>query len=310
MSSAPHTRPGVLPSREAGRRAGAGRAEIALTGAAGTVGRAVIDELVARGVRPLAIVRSAGSAAALAGTADVVLADVERSGWLEHDLVQTRRLFMLTPLHPRQDELQRRIIDAAKRAGVAHVVKLSALGADPDARVAIHRQHGLGDAHLIGSGMGYTCLRPNAFMQNAVQWRASIARTGAIVLPVGDARVSMIDVRDIAAAAAQVLTTPDLSDQVYELTGPEALSYAEVADHLSRATGRTIRHRDVPPGEARRTLLSAGMPEWAVDARLELYATYRAGAAERTTTTVADLTGRPPRRFVDFAAELGPVLQR
>lgn len=307
MPWASHTQPDVLPRTEAG--GGAAAAGIALTGATGTVGRAVIAELAARGVRPLAIVRAAESAAALAGAADTVLADLDRPERLEHDLAGTRRLFMLTPLHPRQDALQRRIVDAAGRAGVAHVVKLSALGADPDARVAIHRQHGRGDAHLIASGMGYTCLRPNAFMQNAVQWQGSIARTGAITLPAGDARVSMIDVRDIAAVAARVLTAPELSNQVHELTGPEALSYAEVADCLSHAAGRTIRHRDVAPDEARRAMLSAGMPAWAVDARLELYATYRAGAAQRTTTTVAELTGRPPRRFADFAAEFGPGLR-
>ena len=282
--------------------------DIALTGATGTVGRAVIGELAARGVRPRAIVRGTPGAT-LAGSADIAVADLEHSEHLEQRLVGTRRLLVITPLHPQQGALQRRIIDAAGRAGVAHVVKLSALGADPAARTEIHRQHGLGDAHLIRSGMGYTCLRPNAFMQNAVQWQASIARTDAIALPVGDARVSMIDARDIAAVAAQVLTAPELDNGVHDLTGPEALTYAEVAEHLSRAVGRTIGHRDVRPDEARCAMLSAGMPPWAADARLELYATYRAGAAALTTTTVAELTGRPPRRFADFAAELGRRLR-
>lgn len=282
--------------------------EIAVTGATGTVGRAVVDELAALGLRPRALVRSSERVADLADRAELVLGDLERPERLARLLAGVERAFVLTPLHPRQDDLQVRIVDAARLAGVTHVVKLSAWGADPAAAARIHHQHGVGDRHLERSGMGFTCLRPNAFMQNAKQWQASIARRSAIALPAGDARVSMIDARDIAAVAVRLLTAPHLENATYDLTGPQALSYAEVAESLSRAAGRTIRHDDVSPEQARDAMRAAGMPAWAVEARLELYATYRAGTAERTTTAVADLLGRRPRRFDEFAAELGPGL--
>lgn len=307
MKSGQDTRPNVLPRDRDG--AAPRGSHIAVTGATGTVGRALLHELAARGLRPRALVR-ARPGAATAGLADVVEADLERPGELCDALRGAQRLFLLTPLRPDQDVLQMAVVDAARRAGVTHVVKVSALGADPDAAPRILRQHGRAERHLIESGIGYTCLRPNAFMQNAAQWQASIAEHDAIMLPAGDARVSLIDARDIAAAAAEVLTAPAPADGIHDLTGPEALSYTELAAWLSRASGRTIRHLDVPPERALRAMLQAGIPEWTARARLELYATYRAGEAAVTATGVSDLTGRAARRFSDFAAELGPRLRR
>jgi uncharacterized protein YbjT (DUF2867 family) len=278
-------------------------AQIVITGATGTVGRALLADLAHRGYRPKALVRP-GSGAVAEPFADVVAVDLTQPDTVRDALAGARQLFLLTPLHPRQDRLQRGVIDAARSAGVAHVVKLSALGADPVARTLIQRQHGRADAALIESGMEYTLLRPNAFMQNAMQWLATIEKLDAIVMPAGDARVSMIDARDVAAVAAKALTEPGLERAVLDLTGPEALSYAELAGCLSDVCGRPIRHLDLEPTEAASAMRAAGMPDWAVQARLELYATYRAGEAEPVTTTVSDLIGRPARRFVSFAAEL------
>ncbi len=289
--------------------AGGGNGMIAATGATGTVGSALLEELAARGWRPLALVRPGSAAAAATLPADVVEADLERPDSVGKALGGVTRLFLLTPLHPHQDILQGEIIEAARRAHVAHVVKLSALDAGPDAATEIQRQHGRAERALVESGMTYTLLRPNAFMQNAFQWRAMIARRQAIVLPVGNARVSMIDARDVAAVAARALTDPGLDNATYELTGPEALSYPEIADCLSEAAGRPIRHLDLTPSDAAQAMRAAGMPDWAVRARLELYATYRAGEAERVTDTVAALTGQRPRRFATFAATLASALR-
>jgi uncharacterized protein YbjT (DUF2867 family) len=284
-------------------------AQIVLTGATGTIGRALLANLAHRGYRPKALVRL-GSSAAIEPFADVVPVDLEQPETLRDALTGARELFLLTPLHPRQDELQCGVIDAALDAGVTHVVKLSALGADPTAGTLIQRQHGRAEAALAESGMEYTLLRPNAFMQNAIQWLATIEKLNAVVVPAGDARVSMIDARDVAAVAAKALTEPGLEHAVLDLTGPEALSYAEAAACLTHLCGRPIRHLNLAPEDAASAMRMAGMPDWAVRARLELYATYRAGEAERVTTTVSDLIGRPARRFISFAAELCARLGR
>jgi uncharacterized protein YbjT (DUF2867 family) len=282
---------------------------IVITGATGTIGRALLAELAARGCRPKALVRP-GSGASAAPFAEVVAADLERPDTVRSALAGASQLFLLTPFHPHQDDLQRGIVDAARQAGVEHIVKLSALGADPGARTMIHRQHGRAEQAIAESGMAYTLLRPNAFMQNAMQWLATIEKLDAIVVPAASARVSMIDARDVAAVAARALTEPRLRNSAYDLTGPEALGYADVAGYLSSVCGRTIRHLDLAPADAAKAMRAAGMPDWAVRARLELYSTYRAGEAERVSSAVPRLTGRPARRFGDFAEELADRLRR
>jgi uncharacterized protein YbjT (DUF2867 family) len=284
---------------------------IAVTGATGSVGRALVAELAAHGVRPRLLVRpDTPRVAEVAGYGEVVPADLRRPTTLDAALRGVERLFLLTPFQPDQGVMQLSLIEAAQRCGVRTVVKLSALGADPDAETLIHRQHGRADQALVESGLRYVLLRPNAFMQNVRQWLPTIERFDAIVLPAGDARVSMVDVRDIAAVAARILLDPRIRSGRHDLTGPAALSYAEVARELSMVAGRPIRHLDVTEAEAATMMRAADVPDWAIRARLELYATYRQGAAEVVTTTVSDVTGRPARGFAALAAELTNQLRR
>lgn len=273
---------------------------VTVLGATGTVGTALLTALADRGVRPRAVVRP-GSVRGLAG-ADTVEGDLTRPESLP--LAGTRSLFLLTPLHPAQDVLQRGIVDAARKAGVEHVVKLSALRAGPNAGCAIHRQHGLAEVALAESGLRHTIVRPNGFMQNMRQWLPGITGRGVIALPVGDARVSWVDARDVAAVAAAALTEPGRDGAVLEVTGPRALDYPTVAGYFSRELGTEVRFVDVSPDAAFDAMTAAGMPPWAVQARLELYATYRAGEAERVTDTVSEVTGRPARPLDGVIADL------
>ncbi|MEV4949577.1 NmrA family NAD(P)-binding protein [Streptomyces sp. NPDC053755] len=283
---------------------------IAVLGGTGNIGRALLRELDGLGHRAVALVRP-GRGPAVAEYADPVEVGTEGADGFVRALKGCAALFLLTPFHPRQDLLQRRVARAAADAGVGHVVKVSALGADPASPVLVHRQHGLAEQALARLGLPYTSLRPNAFMQNAAQWLPTIASRGAVILPAGRARVSMVDVRDIAAAAAVLLTGPPPGEGgvVYELTGPEAIGYAEVAAALSAAAGREIRYLDVPPSRAAEAMRASGVPAWAVEARLQLYATYVAGEAETVTGAVKELTGRDARSFAAFAAELAPRLK-
>lgn len=276
---------------------------IVVLGGTGTVGSALLVELAARGVRPSAVVRP-GSGSPSPDVADVVEGDLTRPESLLPAFGGARSLFLLTPLHPAQDSLQRAIIDVAKRAGVERVVKVSALGADPAARCGVHRQHGLAEAALAESGLRHTVVRPNGFMQNMRQWLPGITARGVIAFPVGDAEVSWVDAHDVAAVAAAALTDPALDGAVLEVTGPQALDYPTVAGYLARWLGKEVRFVDVSPEAAFDVMTGAGMPPWAVEARLELYATYRAGEAALVTTVVHDVLGRPPRSLTGVIGEL------
>jgi uncharacterized protein YbjT (DUF2867 family) len=212
------------------------------------------------------------------------------------------RAFVVAAADERTVEWFRNAFDAAKRAGTPHVVKFSALGAGA-VDTAILRQHAETDELLAASGLPYTVLRPNSFFQNLLWSADTIRGHGAFYLPLRDARQSLVDVRDIAAVAEAVLTGPGHEGRAYDITGPESLSYADVAATLTRVLGKPVRYVDVPPEAARESMLKAGMSAWTADALTELYGAFATGRFGDTTDAVERVTGRPPIRFEQWATE-------
>jgi uncharacterized protein YbjT (DUF2867 family) len=172
--------------------------------------------------------------------------DFEQPGTLDAAMAGCDHLYLVSPPSPRQPEQERNVIDAAKRAGVAHVVKQTVLGADPEVSMAFGRWHGQIEQYLDQSGLAYTLVRPHSFMQNFLLSAQPVAEQGVLYGMTGEGRTSYSDTRDIAAVAAQVLTGPGHQGQRYIVTGPEALSAAEVAERLSAAIGRPVRYVDLP----------------------------------------------------------------
>jgi NAD(P)H dehydrogenase (quinone) len=191
-------------------------------------------------------------------------------------------------------------IDAAARAGVGHVVKSSILGSSSGSPARFIRHHGDSDAHLAAAGVPYTILRPNMYMHNVTSvWPASIGEDGLYYAPAGDARISAIDARDVAAVAASVLLSPDGHlGQAYDLTGPAALSTAECCALLGAHLGRTVTYVPVDDDAAKGAMTGFGMQKWLVDALIELYQDYRRsgtdGYASAVTDSVQAITGRAP----------------
>ena len=196
------------------------------------------------------------------------------------------------------------MIDACREAGVKHVVLNSALGAGdfPKSFPSWHRKV---EDKLAGSGMAYTILRPNGFMQNLIAYFApSIRAQGAFYQSTGNAKISHIDLRDIAAAAANILRSPSQhAGKIYELNGPEALSYAEVAEKISKATGRKVQYLDIPPDAQRKALSDMRMPDFLITALLELQEYYAAGKAARVDGALESLIHRAPTKMDDFLKE-------
>lgn len=278
---------------------------ILITGATGTVGREVVGELRrlgASGVR--ALVRDPARASFIRDAGfEIAEGDFDRPETLDAALGGVGTALLLTPPSPHTYAQQRDFIEAAKRAGVRRVVKLSALGADAGAPEGFGKWHGQAEDSLKASGLGWTILRPNFFMQNLLGQAQSIKSQGAIYQPGGDARASFIDARDIASVAARALADEGHEGKTYTLTGPAALSYGEAAAKISEAAGRPVRYVALTPEQFREGALAQGLPEWLVSALGLLNDLFASGDASEVTDDVRRVGGKEPATFDGFARD-------
>jgi uncharacterized protein YbjT (DUF2867 family) len=264
---------------------------ILISGASGNAGGAVLHAARALGLPVRAMYRDQKDAAGAPGG---VVADFADRASLRAALDGIERVYLVCGPIPQLVALESSMIDACSEAGVRHVVLNSALGAGHFAK-SFPSWHAQVEAKLQASGLGYTILRPNGFMQNIVAYNAESIRTGnAIYAAMGDTPISLVDVRDVGAAAAAILGDPGRhTGKIYELNGPEAITNGEIAGRISRIVGRDIAYIDIPEAAQRQAMLGAGMPVWQVDAILELQEYYRTGACASVDDVVADLVGRP-----------------
>src|SRR5215813_8065080 len=277
---------------------------ILITGANGNVGTIVVKKL-AEGKRPVrAFVRNRTQAReiTLPGV-ELVEGDFTKPKTFARALDGVEKLFLLTPSSAHAEQQQCNFVDAAKSAKVKRIVKLSQLGASTSAPGRFQRYHGAVEHYILKSKIPYTFLRPNLFMQGLLNFRQTIPSQGAFYAPVSHARISVIDVRDIGAAAAKTLTEPKHEEKIYELTGPEALTHAEMAEQLSQAVGKPIKHAEVLPEIMKDMFRKAGLPAWQADGVVEDYDHYRKGEAEHVSSAVRDLTGYEATFFAQFALD-------
>jgi uncharacterized protein YbjT (DUF2867 family) len=282
---------------------------ILITGATGTIGSELTRILSERGVSFRVMIRSARDAQkfdSLAGV-EVVIGDFNDTATIAQALVGIDRAFLLTNSSEQAESQQLNFVTEAQRAGVTHIVKLSQFAADLASPVRFLRYHAVVEQAIQLSGMAFTFLRPNLFMQGLLGFRASITEQGKFFAAVGDARVSAIDIRDIAAVAAAALTGSGHAGKIYTLTGPEALTHPEMADKLAIALGRSVTFIDVPPAAMRDALIQFGFPIWQADGLIEDYAHYSRNEASVVTTDVQDVTGSAPRDFSTFAHDYATV---
>ena len=275
---------------------------VLVTGATGTIGRDVAKQLARKGAAVRAGVRDQAKARKQFG-ADIALAtfDFEDTSSFPGALEGVEKVFLLPPLMPNQVEVANAFVDAAKRAGVPHIVKLSVIGADTDPPYTFGKWHAASDQHVRESGLAFTFLRPNSFMQNFMNYFPP--RDGTIYLPWGNGKASFIDTRDIAAVAAEALTSDGHEGKTYTLTGPAALGIAEVASILSEVAGREIKYVDVPESAAHDGMLQAGLPHWQVDALMELHAINKQNRWDAVTNDIEKVMGKPATTFAQFARD-------
>jgi uncharacterized protein YbjT (DUF2867 family) len=278
---------------------------ITITGSTGTIGSELVRLLSGAEAPTRAVFRNSRKVQPLRGVV-WLQADLRDIRLLEPALAGSTRLFVLTDNQAGFSDLQIRILEVAERVGVAHVVKLSALGASDHSKSWIAREHWQVEQALQRSSMTWTILRPHAFMQNwLVDLADSVRRDSVIESPIDDGRVPFIDTRDIAAVAVDALLRPEIhAGHRYFLTGGEAVGFAEVAAVLSEVSGRRVTYRPISMGEERARMEAAGMPPEQIDAVLAIAAYQRAGGP---TSIVSDkverLLGRPPRTIRDFLGD-------
>lgn len=271
-------------------------------GASGTVGTELVRLLAARGhdVR-----RATSRTPTEAGQVQLdLLTGAGRAAAFDG----VERLFLLAPPgHTNQHELLNPLVDEAKARGVRKVVLMSAMGANADPAAPLRQA----ELHLERSGLGWNVIRPNWFMQNFnTFWLHGINTQNKILLPVGAAKGSFIDARDIAAVAAELLSGDTFTGRDFDLTGGRALDHDEVAAILSRETGRTITFQDIPPAAMLDGLLSAGLPRPYAEFLVLILGFFKAGYAERTTDAVQAITGRAPRTIEQYAKDYRSAWQR
>ncbi|WP_298739772.1 SDR family oxidoreductase [uncultured Chitinophaga sp.] len=276
-----------------------------ITGATGNIGFELAKQLSAKGVAFRALVRSkekAGELALLPGV-ELVTADLADPESLATALKGIRRAFLLTNSSEQAETLQNGFADAARSAGVQHIVKLSQLAAAADSPVRFLRYHAAVEQHIKAAGMAYTFLRPNLFMQGLLGFSSTISSKGMFFAAIGDARISLVDIRDIATVAVAALTAEGHESKVYTITGPEALTHAELAAQFSAILGREIRFVQVSPEDMRKSLIDVGFPLWQADGLIEDYAHYARGEAAAVSADVQTVTGQAPRNFNTFVKD-------
>ena len=278
---------------------------ILVTGASGTVGRKVLEEVLKTGEPVKAMYRNAEDALRAPAGVAAVIADFADLATLANALQGIDTVFLVCSPIPELVKLESNVIEASMPAGVRHIVLNSALGAG-DYPKSFPSWHCKVEDKLKASGLGFTILQPGGFLQNITTYYAPLIRSqSAFYGALGTAKVSLIDVRDVATVAAKVLAAPgEHAGKTYELKGPKALTSAEIAKEISRVAGRTVRYVDLPEEALRKSMRDAGAPEWLVNAELDLEAYYR---MERKSAEVGEvlenLLGRAPVGLDQFLIE-------
>jgi uncharacterized protein YbjT (DUF2867 family) len=276
---------------------------IVLTGASGTVGKAT-----------LAALQSAGQQIRIAARnpAKVQAPGVETVAFDWDDLTSYRpafqgaeKLFLLTPNSERQAGYVLQAVAVAKRVGIKHIVRLSVLGAHVEPGIVMGRQHLAAEREILASGIPWTFLRPTFFMDNFINYYGVDPKADSqVYLPNGNGKAAWTDPADIGECAAKVLAVAGYEEKVFELTGPEALSTEEALAIMGEEWGHTYTYVDVPETTARKSMEDSGMPEWMVDAFLELNALIRNGHAAHISGGVKEILRREPHSLRDWARRL------
>jgi uncharacterized protein YbjT (DUF2867 family) len=271
---------------------------ILVTGASGKVGSEAIRLLGAQHHPARALVRDASRAPD--ADVEIVVGDFDRPDTIDAAMRGIETVLLVSPAVPAQEIA---VIDSAVRQGARHIVKITSK-ASGDSPVDRRRGQAQIEAHLEATGLAYTLLRANAYMQNVLALATLIKQTSGFVMSAGDGQVGMIDVRDVAATAATVVTAPkEHIGRTYWLTGPDLITYTDIAKELSGALGRPIEYRRTSPAEHRAAMIQAGVPEAVATSNAQAFGLIAEGDAAWLSEDVESITGTAPRTLRAFVTD-------
>ncbi|GLY84986.1 SDR family oxidoreductase [Actinoallomurus iriomotensis] len=276
---------------------------ILVTGATGKIGSEAVRLLTEQNHPTRALVRAPSrmpGGEAWNGV-EIAVGDFDRPDTLDAAMRGIHTVLLISPSVPGQEIS---VIDSAVRQGVEHVVKITNHKASEDSPVGRRRDHARIEAHLKATGLGYTLLAPNLLMQNLFAVATMIKQTQGFVMSAGDGRFGMVDSRDVSATAAAVAAAPSRhAGRVYLPTGPELVTYADVAKELAEALGHEVEYRRISPDEHRSAMIQAGIPEPAATSNAQVFGLIAGGDAAWLTDDVTSVTGNPPRSLRTFIAD-------
>ena len=292
---------------------------ILVTGATGTLGSQVVKQLLSAKAKEDVNIKAAARSSNDNTFEDlnkvqVVQLDYNNPSTLAAALKGVDKLFLLTPFQSNMVDLTSNLVNEAKNARVKYIVKQSVMGADVEPGITPGILHRQAEKIIEESKISFTFLRPNFFMQNFVNFYShSIKTQGAFYVPAADAKVSFVDVHDIAAVAVQALVTTTTTNdggggdkhkgKAYNITGGEALSYGQAAEIISNEVEKKVSYVNVSDEDARKGMKDIGMDEWTVNSMIELFEITRAGYASVISSVVEQVTGNKPITFSQFAKD-------
>lgn len=272
-----------------------------ITGSTGNIGSLVAESLIAAGERPRAFVRDAEKARARFGKkVEIRTGDLADAASLRAALVGVDVLFLLNSGHTLA-ELDALAAEAAKRAGVKRIVKLSSLDARQGVGTGVW--HAAGEAAIRESGIAFTFVQPTGFMSNALYWARTIREKGVVESATGHGKIPFVHPRDIADVVVAAMRREELVGRSLGLTGPEALSYEQMGAMIGAAIGREIRFVEISEEEARAQQVAWNSPEPMLEARLSIFRAIHEGRMAEVTDTVENVLGRQPVSFGEWVKE-------
>jgi uncharacterized protein YbjT (DUF2867 family) len=279
--------------------------KVLVTGATGNTGSILVPALRAAGVDVRALVRDESKAGPLEEIGvEIVVGDLDRPETIAPAVEGVDKIYLLTWNGPTQERQAENVIDAARKAGNPHIVRHSMWGSE---KSRIIQQGYRVEQALKSSGLPWTLLKPTFFMQNTMLATQTIAAGGVIYWDMGDGKLGMIDVRDVADAAFAVLTGRGHEGKSYILTGPEAISFHDVAATFSNVLGKEVKYVSVPGDATVESMVGMGFPEWIARGYAELDQGFSQNFASRVTNNVETLTGHPARSFEQYARDFAQI---
>lgn len=283
---------------------------ILVTGATGTIGGRVVRALIDAGHTPVALVRTADRAQSLPPGAEPAVADFADPAALGTAMRGVDRVFLASPNAPEQVAWELGVIDAAAAAGVTRIVKLSARGVDAESPVAFWRWHAEIEAYLRASRIPSVALRPGFSMANILGHADEVRDLGILPAPALDAPVAMIHPQDVADVAARLLLADELPDDHMELTGPEAVTFEQVARHISRLADRGVSYLPCSDEQVTTSLGGRGVPPFVISQILAIFDALRDGGQATSTDAVTRVTGRRGGTLEEFLREYSQAFRR